>query len=106
MFHHSSKRQYDLRVATPGPSLRRSFGRPLTASKVGAACDHDAIEHSYDFLNTPPDEPTSEGRRISGPAPDGRAEVFGRDQPDPLGQKPRFDKARPQFAPQTVQQQA
>ncbi|WP_282603974.1 manganese catalase family protein [Paracoccus sp. PARArs4] len=66
--------------------------------------EHEAMEHSYYFLNTSLDEPTPEGRWTSGPSLDGRSEFSVRERPEPLGQKPDLGKARPHSGTQIEQQ--
>ncbi|WP_394155830.1 manganese catalase family protein [Loktanella salsilacus] len=55
---------------------------------------HEAMEHSYYFLNTSVDEPTPEGRWSSGPSLDGRGEFSVVNPAEPMGQKPDLGKAR------------
>lgn len=64
---------------------------------------HEALEHSYYFLNTSLDRPAPQGRWSSGPSLDGRAEFSVRDKPEPLGQVPSLGKARPDSAAQKEQ---
>ncbi len=66
--------------------------------------DHEATEHSYYVLNTSLDEPTCEGRSSFGSSLDGRAEFSVRERPEPLGQKPDLDKARPNSGTQIEKQ--
>ena len=66
--------------------------------------EHEAMEHSYYFLNTSLDEPTPEGRWTSGPSLDGRSEFSVREEVKPEGQKPDLGKARPHSATQVEQQ--
>jgi Mn-containing catalase len=66
--------------------------------------DHEAVEHSYYFLNTSLDEPTPHGRWTSGPSLDGKAEfhvVEGVQHG--LGQKPDLGKAREDSGAQVEQ---
>ena len=57
--------------------------------------EHEAMEHSYYFLNTSLDEPTPEGVWTNGgPTMDGRGTYTAKDKPEPLGQKPDLGKAR------------
>lgn len=65
--------------------------------------DHEALEHSYYFLNTSLDEPTPEGRWTEGKSLDGRSEFTVVEKPDPLGQKPDLGKARPGTGAQKAQ---
>lgn len=64
---------------------------------------HEALEHSYYFLNTSLDRSAPQGRWSSGPSLDGRAEFSVRDKPEPLGQVPSLGKARPDSAAQKEQ---
>jgi Mn-containing catalase len=65
--------------------------------------DHEAMEHSYYFLNTSLDEATPEGRWSSGPSLDGRSDFTVREKVEPLGQKPDLGKARPNSGAQREQ---
>lgn len=65
--------------------------------------DHEAMEHSYYFLNTSLDEATPEGRWSSGPSLDGRSEFSVRNKVEPLGQKPDLGRARPKSGAQLEQ---
>ncbi len=64
---------------------------------------HEALEHSYYFLNTSLDKPAPQGRWSSGPSLDGRAEFSVKDKPEPLGQEPSLGKARKDSAAQKEQ---
>jgi Mn-containing catalase len=64
---------------------------------------HEALEHSYYFLNTSLDKPAPQGRWSSGPSLDGRAEFSVKEKPEPLGQVPSLGKARPDSAAQKEQ---
>lgn len=55
---------------------------------------HEAIEHSYYYLNTLTDKKPPQGRWSQGPSLDGRAEYSAKEQPEPLGQEPSLGKAR------------
>lgn len=65
--------------------------------------DHEAMQHSYYYLNTLLDKKAPEGRWSSGPSLDGRAEFHVVDQPAPEGQEPTLGKARPNSGAQTEQ---
>ncbi|RFC62513.1 catalase [Fulvimarina endophytica] len=65
--------------------------------------DHEAMKHSYYYLNTLLDKKAPEGRWSSGPSLDGRAEFHVVDQPAPEGQEPDLGKARPNSGAQTEQ---
>ena len=65
--------------------------------------EHEAVEHSYYFLNTSLDEPTPEGRWSSGASLDGRGEFTVREKVEPLGQKPSLGKAKPMSGAQKEQ---
>ncbi|SHJ25790.1 manganese catalase family protein [Wenxinia saemankumensis] len=56
---------------------------------------HEAMEHSYYFLNTSLDEPTPQGVWTNGgPTMDGRGTYMAKEKPEPQGQKPDLGKAR------------
>ena len=65
---------------------------------------HEAMEHSYYFLNTSLDEPTPEGVWTNGGRSlDGRGAFTAREKVEPLGQKPDLGKARPDSGAQKEQ---
>lgn len=65
---------------------------PIPNSTPG---DHEAMEHSYYFLNTSLDEPTPQGVWTNGgPTMDGRGTYTARDRAEPGGQVPDLGKAR------------
>lgn len=65
---------------------------PIPNSTPG---DHEAMEHSYYFLNTSLDEPTPQGVWTNGgPTMDGRGTYTARDRAEPEGQVPDLGKAR------------
>ncbi len=56
---------------------------------------HEAMEHSYYFLNTSLDEPTPQGVWTNGgKSMDGRGTYTAKDAPEPLGQVPDLGRAR------------
>ena len=66
--------------------------------------EHEAVEHSYYFLNTSLDEPTPQGRWTSGPSLDGRGEFKAVENVQHgMGQKPSLGKARPKSGAQKEQ---
>ena len=66
--------------------------------------DHEAMEHSYYFLNTSLDEPTPQGAwNNGGPTMDGRGTYTSRDKAEPMGQKPNLGTAREGSGAQTQQ---
>ncbi|MFW5655828.1 MAG: manganese catalase family protein [Roseicyclus sp.] len=65
--------------------------------------DHEAMEHSYYFLNTSLDEATPEGRWSSGPSLDARAEFTVRETVEPLGQVPSLGRAKEKSGAQAEQ---
>lgn len=66
--------------------------------------DHEAMEHSYYFLNTSIDEPTPQGVWTNGgPAMDGRGTYTARDEVTPEGQVPDLGKAREKSGAQKEQ---
>jgi Mn-containing catalase len=65
--------------------------------------DHEAMEHSYYFLNNSLDEPTPEGRWTSGRSLDARAEFSVREMVEPLGQAPSLGRAKEKSGAQAEQ---
>jgi Mn-containing catalase len=65
--------------------------------------DHEAMEHSYYFLNTSLDEATPEGRWTSGPSLDARSEFSVREKVEPLGQSPSLGRAKEHSGAQSEQ---
>ncbi|NDW06666.1 manganese catalase family protein [Jiella pacifica] len=65
--------------------------------------NHEAMQHSYYFLNTLLDKEAPQGRWSSGPSLDGRGEFSVKQQPEPEGQVPSLGKARPNSGAQTEQ---
>jgi Mn-containing catalase len=66
--------------------------------------EHEAMEHSYYFLNTSVDEPTPEGVWTNGgPAMDGRGTYTAKDKVAPEGQMPDLGRARPKSGAQKQQ---
>ena len=65
--------------------------------------DHEAMEHSYYYLNTLMDKEAPEGRWSSGPSLDGRAEYSVKQQPEPLGEEPKLGRAREKSGAQKEQ---
>ncbi|MFP4537377.1 MAG: manganese catalase family protein [Dichotomicrobium sp.] len=55
---------------------------------------HEAMKHSYYYLNTLLDKEAPQARWSSGPSLDGRGEFTVKQQPEPLGQTPSLGKAR------------
>jgi len=55
--------------------------------------DHEAMEHSYYYLNTLLDKKAPEGRWSQGPSLDGRSEYSMKQEPEPTGQEPSLGKA-------------
>ncbi|WP_110693848.1 manganese catalase family protein [Salinicola halophyticus] len=55
---------------------------------------HEAMEHSYYYLNTLTDKEAPVGRWNQGPSLDGRGEYSTRQKPEPEGQEPSLGKAR------------
>ncbi len=65
---------------------------------------HEALEHSYYFLNTSLDEETPQGKWMDGgPTMDGRSTYSARDKAEPEGQVPDLGKAREKSGAQTQQ---
>ncbi|WMS42889.1 manganese catalase family protein [Acuticoccus sp. MNP-M23] len=67
--------------------------------------DHEAMAHSYVFLNTSLDKDAPEGRWTSGPSLDGRGE-FSVAPAEPMGQAPSLGDAPPDSGAQTEQMAA
>lgn len=65
--------------------------------------DHEAMQHSYYYLNTLLDKQAPEGRWSSGPSFDGRGEFSVKQQPEPEGQEPKLGKAREKSGAQKEQ---
>ncbi|UWQ20427.1 manganese catalase family protein [Jannaschia sp. W003] len=65
---------------------------------------HEAMEHSYYFLNTSIDEETPQGVWTNGgKAMDGRGTYTAKDKAEPMGQVPDLGKARPKSGAQKEQ---
>lgn len=56
--------------------------------------DHEAMQHSYYYLNTLLDKEAPKGRWGEGPSFDGRGEFSVRNQPEPEGQEPTLGMAK------------
>lgn len=64
---------------------------------------HEAMQHSYYYLNTLLDKEAPKGRWAEGPSLDGRSEYSVRNQPAPEGQEPRLGPAKPHSGAQEEQ---
>ncbi|MCQ0988364.1 manganese catalase family protein [Jiella marina] len=64
---------------------------------------HEAMQHSYYYLNTLLDKEAPQGRWSSGRSLDGRGEFTVKSQPEPEGQAPSLGKARPNSGAQKEQ---
>lgn len=64
---------------------------------------HEAMEHSYYYLNTLMDKQAPEGRWTSGPSLDGRSKFSVKEKPEPEGDEPRLGKAREKSGAQKEQ---
>ncbi|MEX0606788.1 MAG: manganese catalase family protein, partial [Halofilum sp. (in: g-proteobacteria)] len=65
--------------------------------------DHEAMQHSYYYLNTLLDKSAPEGRWSQGTALDGRGEFWAKQQPEPEGQAPSLGNAGPHSGAQKEQ---
>lgn len=64
---------------------------------------HEAMQHSYYYLNTLLDKSAPEGRWNRGTSFDGRGEFWAKQQPDPEGQEPSLGNAGPHSGAQQEQ---
>lgn len=65
--------------------------------------NHEAMQHSYYYLNTLLDKQAPEGRWSQGPSLDGRGEFSVKQQPEPEGEAPTLGKAPPHSGAQKEQ---
>ncbi|MGP9500568.1 manganese catalase family protein [Halomonas sp. AOP43-D1-4] len=65
--------------------------------------DHEAMQHSYYYLNTLLDKEAPKGRWAEGPSFDGRSEFTARQQPEPEGQAPTLGMAKEKSGAQKEQ---
>ncbi len=65
--------------------------------------DHEAMQHSYYYLNTLLDKKAPKGRWAEGPSLDGKSNYSVMDQPEPEGQEAKLGKAPPNSGAQNEQ---
>ena len=65
--------------------------------------NHEAMQHSYYYLNTLMDKQAPQGRWSHGTSLDGRSEFTVKEQPEPEGQEPWLGEARERSAAQRQQ---